>query len=108
MAFKANVLLIYSLVLLIISSEVIAREMVEPSLPMLESNEVQNIIKMNDATLHGQKKDGGRKGKVSFNLMCLACECPKKNDDDDDDDDNNNNNNNSGGFVDDVCKAMCC
>ncbi|KAL3351767.1 hypothetical protein AABB24_020044 [Solanum stoloniferum] len=100
MAFKANILLIFSLLLMIISSEVIAREMVE-------ANEVQNTFELNNPTL--QKKGGGGKGGGSLfpNIACFGCSCPKK-------DDNNNNNNNDDddddddSFIGNVCKAICC
>nr|BAH30254.1 HT protein [Petunia integrifolia subsp. inflata]BAH56517.1 PiHT-B [Petunia integrifolia subsp. inflata] len=118
MAFKANVLLIISLVL-IISSEIIAREMVEPSLPLLESNEVVNTNGMKNPTLQkqGGGKGGGKgkgKGGFFFDLFCKSCECPKDNNNgdgdndnnDDNNNDNNNNNNNGGGGG--VCQTMCC
>nr|BAH30255.1 HT-B [Petunia x hybrida] len=108
MAFKANVLLIISLVL-IISSEIIAREMVEPSLPLLESNEVVNTNGMKNPTL---QKQGGGKGGFFFDLFCKSCECPKDNNngdgDNDNNDDNNNDNNNNNGGGGGVCQTMCC
>ncbi|XP_059317186.1 uncharacterized protein LOC132067835 [Lycium ferocissimum] len=103
MAFKANVLLVFSLVLLIISSEVNARDMVEPSLPLLEANEVQNTGEMSNPTV---MKSGWGKFDFVYNAACFACECPKKGNDDDNNKDNNNNNNS--GNVSEYCKAICC
>nr|BAC00941.1 HT-protein [Solanum peruvianum] len=96
MAFKANILLIFSLVLMIISSEVIARKVVE-------TNQVQNTFELDNPTL--QKKGGG---SLFPNIACLGCSCPKK-----DNNNNNNNNNNDDdddddSFIGNVCKAMCC
>ncbi|KAK6773250.1 hypothetical protein RDI58_028488 [Solanum bulbocastanum] len=104
MAFKANNLLIFSLVLMIISSEVIAREIVEPSLPLLEANEVQNT-KLNNPTLQKKGGGGGKWLGWAFDAACLRCTCPSK------DNNNNNNNNNDDDdddFVSNVCKAACC
>ncbi|KAL3322041.1 hypothetical protein AABB24_039595 [Solanum stoloniferum] len=103
MAFKANILLIFSLVLMIISSEVIAREIVEPSLPLLEANEVHNT-ELNNPTL--QKKGGGvGKWLGWFDSACSHCTCPSK---DNNNSNNNNNNNDDDDFISNVCKAACC
>ncbi|KAM3357186.1 putative protein isoform X2 [Capsicum galapagoense] len=68
MAFNANVLVIFSLVLVIISLEVIA----DPALPVVLNmnsgitNGVQNVVEMNNKTLQGRGigGDGGwRPGK---------------------------------------------
>ncbi|KAM3327330.1 putative protein isoform X2 [Capsicum chacoense] len=53
MAFNANVLVIFSLVLVIISLEVIA----DPALPV--ANDVQNVVEMNNKTLQGRGNGGG-------------------------------------------------
>ncbi|XP_016568056.1 uncharacterized protein LOC107866531 isoform X2 [Capsicum annuum] len=70
MAFNANVLVIFSLVLVIISLEVIA----DPALPVVLNmnsgitNGVQNVVEMNNKTLQGRGIGGGggwRPGKDS-------------------------------------------
>nr|XP_009785876.1 PREDICTED: myb-like protein M [Nicotiana sylvestris] len=99
MALKANVLIL-SLVLLIISSEVIARDMVDPSMSLLEPNDDKKTNGMNDPTL---QKIGVKVG-MFFDFMCVACKCPKGNNDNNDNDNDNNNNNNN----DIVYQAVCC
>nr|BAC00942.1 HT-protein [Solanum peruvianum] len=103
MAFNANILLIFSLVLMIISSEVIARDIVEPSLPLLEANEIHNT-ELNNPTL--QKKGGGKWPGWIFDAACSRCTCPSK--DNKNNNNNNNNNNDDDDFITNVCKAACC
>ncbi|KAK4726343.1 hypothetical protein R3W88_031260 [Solanum pinnatisectum] len=100
MAFKANILLIFSLVLMIISSEVIAGEIVEPSLPLLGENEVQNT-ELNNLTLQKKGGGGGKWPGWFFDAACSRCPCPSK-------DNSNNNNDDDDDFVSNVCKATCC